>query len=113
MNVATGRNKGLTLQTNSFCGGGTFLSNGTLMSVGGNTAVNNVGDKSGEQALRFFDKCDDAGCSVQEFPKTLSMTSHRWYPTSCVARAAQSLTSQHPHARRLYLHRWRDGRRRF
>lgn len=80
MNLKTGASKGITLQTNSFCAGGAYLSNNTLLSLGGNGRVG-LGDKSGEQAIRFFN-CDDGGCSVKEYPTRVQLAARRWYPTS-------------------------------
>ncbi|GAA5961605.1 hypothetical protein JCM3765_002645 [Sporobolomyces pararoseus] len=76
--------RALDLKTNSFCAGGGWLSNGTLVSVGGNpqqTYMNNAaGD--GLAAVRLFTPCSNNKCDVQEWPDRVRLTSARWYPTS-------------------------------
>ncbi|EJD48230.1 hypothetical protein AURDEDRAFT_86052 [Auricularia subglabra TFB-10046 SS5] len=75
------------LQTNSFCAGGSFLSNGTLVNLGGNTFAftNQIPDANGAQGLRLFDAagCPDNApqCAFYESPKRIRLTSNRWYPT--------------------------------
>jgi hypothetical protein len=62
MNIATGKSVPLDLQTNSFCAGGSFLSNGTMVSFGGNptTSSREFHDGNGLQAIRMFPNCNDA-----------------------------------------------------
>ena len=43
--------------------------------------------RSGEQAIRFFDNCNDNGCTAREYGAALSMASRRWYPTRYEATA--------------------------
>ncbi|KAH7873641.1 glyoxal oxidase N-terminus-domain-containing protein [Lentinula edodes] len=80
----------LEMQSNSFCAGGSFLSNGTLINVGGNpvvadhTSAADFGDKDGLQAIRIIEPCDDDGhCSIRisEFHDSVRMASPRWYNT--------------------------------
>lgn len=80
----------LKMQSNSFCAGGTFLGNGTLINVGGNpvvddhTAAADFGDLDGLQAVRLFDPCDSEsaeGCQMYENHARLRMASPRWYNT--------------------------------
>ncbi|KAF8163569.1 copper radical oxidase [Crassisporium funariophilum] len=80
----------LRLQSNSFCAGGTFLSNGTLINVGGNpvvdtyTAPGDFGDLDGLQAIRIFEPCDShnvANCAIYENHARIRMASPRWYNT--------------------------------
>lgn len=80
----------LHVQSNSFCAGGTFLSNGTLINVGGNpvvtdkTAAADFGDVDGLQAVRLLEPCDgdDVGsCDIVEDHSRLRMASPRWYNT--------------------------------
>ncbi|KZV98760.1 hypothetical protein EXIGLDRAFT_606571 [Exidia glandulosa HHB12029] len=73
------------LLTNSFCAGGAFLSNGTLVSVGGNVvAIPADGDGNGAQGLRHFNpsNCSDSAsqCAFYESPRRIRLTSTRWYP---------------------------------
>ncbi|KAF7793157.1 hypothetical protein EIP86_004266 [Pleurotus ostreatoroseus] len=80
----------LRMQSNSFCAGGTFLSNGTLVNVGGNpvvedyTAAADFGDVDGLQAIRIFEPCDSddiSGCTMYENHDRTRMASPRWYNT--------------------------------
>lgn len=80
----------LAMQSNSFCAGGTFLRNGTLINVGGNpvvedhTAAADFGDVDGLQAIRIFEPCDsdDVGnCNIYENHSRIRMASPRWYNT--------------------------------
>ncbi|KLO18541.1 copper radical oxidase [Schizopora paradoxa] len=80
----------LNLRSNSFCAGGTFLSNGTLVNVGGNPVVGNntaaadFGDLDGLQAVRLFHPCDSesaAGCDMYENHARIRLASPRWYNT--------------------------------
>lgn len=89
-NLKTHSVKPLNMQSNSFCAGGTFLSNGTLINVGGNpvvedhTASADFGDVDGLQAIRIFEPCDSENvedCNVIENHSRLRMASPRWYNT--------------------------------
>ena len=79
----------LNIQSNSFCAGGTFLRNGTFISVGGNpvvedhTSAADFGDVNGLQAIRIMEPCDaDAqNCQMAEYHDRIRMASSRWYPT--------------------------------
>ncbi|KAJ3989189.1 copper radical oxidase [Lentinula detonsa] len=79
----------LEMQSNSFCAGGSFLSNGTLINVGGNpvvadhTSAADFGDLDGLQAIRIIEPCDDRHCSIKisEFHDSVRMASPRWYNT--------------------------------
>lgn len=89
-NLNTHAVKPLDMESNSFCAGGTFLSNGTLINVGGNPVVDHhtsaadFGDMDGLQAIRIFEPCDteDAhGCKMYENHSRIRMASPRWYNT--------------------------------
>ena len=78
----------LSLQSNSFCASGSFLSNGTLVSVGGNpaaivfTSENAYHDENGLQSIRFFEPCltnDVGNCNVLDIVNGSKV--ERWYPT--------------------------------
>ena len=80
----------LRMQSNSFCAGGSFLSNGTLVNVGGNpvvgthTSAADFGDVDGLQAIRVFEPCDSTDvsrCVMYENHVQLRMMSPRWYNT--------------------------------
>ncbi|PIL37702.1 hypothetical protein GSI_01396 [Ganoderma sinense ZZ0214-1] len=77
----------LNLLTNSFCASGALLSNGTMVSVGGdpNGFVGNPGIQPGQQAIRIFEPCASPtgeGCTVFEDPVNLHLLEKRWYPSS-------------------------------
>ena len=89
-NLRTHSVKPLRMQSNSFCAGGTFLSNGTLINVGGNpiveahTSAADFGDVDGLQAVRIFEPCDSDNvddCEIVEDHSRLRMASPRWYNT--------------------------------
>ncbi|GLB34682.1 putative copper radical oxidase [Lyophyllum shimeji] len=89
-NLNTHAVKPLAMQSNSFCAGGTFLGNGTLVSVGGNpvvdghTASADFGDLDGLQAVRIFEPCDSEspdGCDMYEHHSRIRLASPRWYNT--------------------------------
>ena len=80
----------LHMRSNSFCAGGTFLSNGTLINVGGNpiveakTGAADFGDVNGLQAVRIFEPCATTNvksCDIYENPARIRMASPRWYNT--------------------------------
>lgn len=91
--LRTNKARPLDLHSNSFCAGGSFLSNGSLVNVGGNpvvvdsTGAADFGDINGLQAVRLFhpDLCDvngkGQGCDIIEAPRTLRLASPRWYNT--------------------------------
>ncbi|KAI0723941.1 copper radical oxidase [Cerioporus squamosus] len=89
-NLRTHALKPLSMQSNSFCAGGTFLSNDTLVNVGGNpvvedhTAAADFGDVDGLQAIRIFEPCESANvddCRMYENHSRIRMASPRWYNT--------------------------------
>ncbi|TFK54735.1 copper radical oxidase [Heliocybe sulcata] len=89
-NLNTHALKPLNVKSNSFCAGGTFLGNGTLINVGGNpvvedhTAAADFGDVDGLQGVRIFEPCesDDASdCDIYENHSRIRMASPRWYNT--------------------------------
>ncbi|CAL1705107.1 unnamed protein product [Somion occarium] len=89
-NLKTHALKPLNMQSNSFCAGGTFLGNGTLINVGGNPVVDDItnaadfGDVDGLQAIRIFEPCDSEdvdNCDMYENHSRIRMASPRWYNT--------------------------------
>jgi hypothetical protein len=83
-NLETNRATALNLITDSFCASGGFLSNGTMVSVGGNIpAITAALD--GRMGIRIFEPCDDpngVGCTIFEDPATLHLAENRWYTTA-------------------------------
>ena len=89
-NLHTHSLKPLSMQSNSFCAGGSFLGNGTMLNVGGNpvvedfTSATDFGDVNGIQAVRLFHPCDSedvSGCDVFDNPSQTHLASPRWYNT--------------------------------
>ena len=89
-NLHTHSVKPLSMQSNSFCAGGSFLGNGTMLNVGGNpvvedfTAATDFGDVDGIQAVRLFHPCDSEdvdGCDIFDDPPRIHLASPRWYTT--------------------------------
>ncbi|KAF8909784.1 copper radical oxidase [Gymnopilus junonius] len=73
-----------TLITDSFCASGGFLSNGTMVSVGGNIPAITAA-QDGRMGLRLFEPCDDpdgVGCTFIDDPATLHLVENRWYPSA-------------------------------
>ncbi|KAG9319394.1 hypothetical protein KVV02_005394 [Mortierella alpina] len=73
----------LEVQSNTFCSGGGFLPNGTLISAGGAETRRSrmFHTESGFQSLRMWNPCDDKTCGWLENPtdRAWSMTGNRWY----------------------------------
>ncbi|KAI8596540.1 glyoxal oxidase N-terminus-domain-containing protein [Dissophora ornata] len=73
----------LEVQTNTFCSGGGFLPNGTMISAGGAELRRSRAftTDTGFQSLRMWNPCDDDSCGWIENPEdpAWSMTSNRWY----------------------------------
>jgi len=77
----------LEMQTNSFCAGGGWLSNGTMISVGGSPLTSESENQSEESVagwdgLRMFTPGQAGGGQVYEDPSRLRLTSKRWYPST-------------------------------
>ncbi|KJA24403.1 copper radical oxidase [Hypholoma sublateritium FD-334 SS-4] len=83
-NLETNTASPLLVISDTFCASGGFLSNGTMVSVGGHIpAITAAVD--GRMAIRIFEPCaDPAGlnCTLFEDPETLHMEETRWYPSS-------------------------------
>ncbi|KAF9302579.1 hypothetical protein BGZ74_005172 [Mortierella antarctica] len=73
----------LDVQTNTFCSGGGFLPNGTLISAGGaeTRLTHSFTTETGFQSLRMWNPCDDESCHWIESPadRNWQMTGNRWY----------------------------------
>ncbi|KXN80994.1 hypothetical protein AN958_06506 [Leucoagaricus sp. SymC.cos] len=85
-NLNTDELKPLEMKTNSFCAGGAFLSNGTLVNTGGAPVDKpGFGDINGLQGIRLFHPCESENvdkCEMIEDPVRMRMASSRWYPTA-------------------------------
>ncbi|KDR68319.1 hypothetical protein GALMADRAFT_231487 [Galerina marginata CBS 339.88] len=83
-NFKTNTASPLRLITDSFCASGGFLSNGTMVSVGGNIPANPVA-QDGRMGIRILEPCEDAngiGCELIEDPATLHLVENRWYTSA-------------------------------
>ncbi|EJD44964.1 hypothetical protein AURDEDRAFT_64772 [Auricularia subglabra TFB-10046 SS5] len=88
-NTDTNTVRPVDVVTNSFCAGGAWLSNGTLLNVGGNAVLDgDLGDKNGAQGLRMFTPSHRSGenrylqkCVFFESPNRIRLGVARWYPT--------------------------------
>ncbi|KAI0316193.1 glyoxal oxidase precursor [Amylostereum chailletii] len=86
-NLETSTVKALDVVTNTFCATGGLISNGTMVSIGGDPR-GFPGDPSmdpGPNAIRIFEPCaspDGDGCLLFEDPQTLTLSAPRWYPSS-------------------------------
>ncbi|KAF8587078.1 copper radical oxidase [Ramaria rubella] len=77
----------LNVITNSFCASGALLSNGTMVSVGGdqNGFPGNPVIEPGNMGIRIFEPCENpagVGCTLFEDPATLHLAEFRWYTSS-------------------------------
>ncbi|KAK7467493.1 hypothetical protein VKT23_004547 [Stygiomarasmius scandens] len=89
-NTETNNVTAINVVTDTFCASGGFLSNGTMVSVGGEHVELPpdepvAPDLDGTTGLRIFEPCDDpagVGCTLFEDPKTHHLDEPRWYPSS-------------------------------
>jgi len=87
-NLETDETRPFLLESNSFCASGSFLSNGTLISIGGNPAAvidtsdNAYHDVNGLQSIRILEPClspTGEDCNVLDMVNASPI--ERWYPT--------------------------------
>ncbi|KAJ7359137.1 glyoxal oxidase N-terminus-domain-containing protein [Mycena albidolilacea] len=89
-NLETNKATPLKLLTDSFCASGALISNGTMVSVGGNLPaafVNETGAYDGRMGLRLFGPCLDPngegeGCTIFEDLDNLKLAETRWYTST-------------------------------
>ncbi|KAK7044681.1 glyoxal oxidase N-terminus-domain-containing protein [Favolaschia claudopus] len=90
-NLETNKATPLKLLTDSFCASGALLSNGTMVSVGGNIPasqdVPQTGARDGRMGLRLFGPCLDPnaegpGCTIFEDLDNLQLAETRWYTST-------------------------------
>ncbi|GAA5829165.1 hypothetical protein JCM11251_004147 [Rhodosporidiobolus azoricus] len=79
--ISTQKVRALNLKTNSFCAGGGWISNGTLVNLGGNPQQTYYA-QNGLMAVRLFNPCTNSKCDVYENPSRIRLTSARWYPST-------------------------------
>lgn len=84
--LSTNLVKPLDLRTNSFCAGGGWLGNGTMVSVGGNDRTLNkqfFDARNGLAAVRFYTPgVDGADAKIEEYPETIHLDEKRWYAST-------------------------------
>ncbi|KAJ7222621.1 glyoxal oxidase N-terminus-domain-containing protein [Mycena pura] len=84
-NLETNTPTPLDTATDTFCAGGGFISNGTLVSVAGQPVeVPGRPPADGRMAIRLFDPClspTGVNCTVFEDPAHIHLAVLRWYPT--------------------------------
>ncbi|KAI0684372.1 glyoxal oxidase precursor [Earliella scabrosa] len=86
-NLETSTVQPLDVLTNSFCASGALLSNGTMVSVGGDPRgfPGNPAIHPGNTGLRIFEPCASPtgeGCTLFEDPANIHLLARRWYPTA-------------------------------
>ncbi|KAF7316243.1 hypothetical protein MIND_00142900 [Mycena indigotica] len=88
-NLETNQATPLKLVSDSFCASGSLLSNGTMVSVGGNIPapadLNQTAASDGRMGLRMFGPCTDVngvGCTIFEDLDNIHLVETRWYPSS-------------------------------
>lgn len=79
--------RALNVLTNSFCASGALISNGSMVSVGGDPRgfPGNPSIQPGNNAIRIFEPCTSSsgeGCTLFEDPQTVTLAALRWYPSS-------------------------------
>ncbi|KAJ6579619.1 glyoxal oxidase N-terminus-domain-containing protein [Mycena vulgaris] len=75
----------LDVASDTFCASGGLLSNGTMVSVGGNFFEGSSSATDGRMALRIFEPCPTTsgeGCTLFDNATTVHLTENRWYPSS-------------------------------
>ncbi|KAF5372571.1 hypothetical protein D9758_005210 [Tetrapyrgos nigripes] len=66
LNLVTRTVRPLNPTSNTWCGTGSFLSNGTMVSSGGNPVLIVPVGENGLASIRLFDPCEDGKCDVVE-----------------------------------------------
>ncbi|THV03743.1 hypothetical protein K435DRAFT_817163 [Dendrothele bispora CBS 962.96] len=86
LNLVTRTVRPLNPTSNTWCGTGSFLSNGTMVSSGGHRVVitgnAEVICRNGLAAIRLFTPCEDGDCDIFENDDVRRMGGLRWYPSS-------------------------------
>lgn len=84
-NLETNQATPLSSITDTFCAGGAFISNGTLVSVAGQPLEDPTKPPAdGRLGIRLFGPCTSLtgeDCTVFEDPEHIHLAEQRWYPT--------------------------------
>ncbi|KAF8528732.1 glyoxal oxidase precursor [Gautieria morchelliformis] len=84
-NFETNTASPLDVVSDSFCASGGFLSNGSMVSVGGNNLPLIPQAQDGTMGIRIFEPCTSpsgAGCTLFEDPQTVHLAVTRWYTSA-------------------------------
>ncbi|KAJ7355850.1 glyoxal oxidase N-terminus-domain-containing protein [Mycena albidolilacea] len=84
-NLETNQATALDVFSDTFCASGGLLSNGTMVSVGGNFIPGSSSAGNGLMGVRIFEPCasaDGAGCTLFDNPDLVHLSETRWYPSS-------------------------------
>ncbi|KAJ7062818.1 glyoxal oxidase N-terminus-domain-containing protein [Mycena amicta] len=75
----------LDVVSDTFCASGALLSNGSMVSVGGNFIPGFSTGTDGLMGVRIFEPCnspDGTGCKLFDNPDLVHLAADRWYPSS-------------------------------
>jgi hypothetical protein len=79
--ISTSTVRPLDLQSNSFCAGGSWLGNGTIVNIGGDPRSTKY-TAGGTDGIRLFDPCENSDkCDIYE-NSNIKLDTKRWYPTT-------------------------------
>ncbi|KAJ7039410.1 glyoxal oxidase precursor [Mycena alexandri] len=84
-NLETNEATALEVVSDTFCASGALLSNGTMVSVGGNFFANSSSATDGRMGVRIFEPCanpDGVGCTLFDNPALVHLAETRWYTSS-------------------------------
>ncbi|KAJ7476871.1 glyoxal oxidase precursor [Mycena galericulata] len=84
-NLETNEVTALNVFSDTFCASGGLLSNGTMVSVGGNFLEGTPVAANGLMGVRIFEPCaspDGTGCTLFDNPALVHLAETRWYPSS-------------------------------
>ncbi|KAJ7241370.1 glyoxal oxidase N-terminus-domain-containing protein [Mycena rebaudengoi] len=84
-NMQTNTATPLEVVSDTFCASGSLLSNGSMVSVGGNLPFAPGVSTDGRMGLRLFEPCsavDGAGCTLFDSPPVFHLAESRWYPST-------------------------------
>nr|GAT51211.1 predicted protein [Mycena chlorophos] len=86
--LETNTPRAIDVVSDTFCASGSILSNGTMVSVGGDY-IEELSEafsaENGTNAVRIFEPCDTpdgSGCELYDDPAVIHLTVPRWYPSS-------------------------------
>ncbi|KAJ7241455.1 glyoxal oxidase precursor [Mycena rebaudengoi] len=84
-NMQTNTATPLEVVSDTFCASGSLLSNGSMVSVGGNLPFAPGVSTDGRMGLRLFEPCsaaDGTGCTLFDSPPVFHLAESRWYPST-------------------------------